>query len=219
MPLPPTAITISGGCNCSAIRYRVHIPPIAERQIHPTSKHDSEDPVHLPFVCIDHCNDCRRATGALLGVVLCAPTKYIEMSLFTTKPSYTPPSNILDNDREWFPATEIFPDAVNGPENTSISFYLSSKGRNRAWCNNCGTHMMYAAFPYPGPWPDMLDIWVGTVDQADLEKDWLVPERHLWYAVGVEWVQKFATEGSGGIPRHPLADVSKTASRMTKNEV
>jgi hypothetical protein len=48
----------------------------------------------------------------------------------------------------------------------------------------------------------MLDIWIGSVDQADLEKEWLVPERHLWYDVVIEWIRKFGSEGSGGVPKH-----------------
>jgi hypothetical protein len=47
-----------------------------------------------------------------------------------------------------------------------------------------------------------LDIWIGSVDQKDLEKDWLVPERHLWYDVGIEWIRKFGSKGSGGVPKH-----------------
>ncbi len=69
--------------------------------------------------------------------------------------------------------------------------------------------MMYSMYPYPEPWPEMLDVWIGSVDQEDLEKDWLVPERHLWYYIGVEWIRKFGSEGSGGVPKHGTYLVSE----------
>jgi len=54
----------------------------------------------------------------------------------------------------------------------------------------------------PAPWPGLLDIWLGTIDREDLEKDWLAPVRHCWIDVEVPWIGKLATEGSGGIPTH-----------------
>lgn len=207
MPLPPEAIAISGGCNCTAIRYRVSIPSISERPLHPTFDHSSgKDPVHLPFVCIDHCNDCRKATGALLGIGLCSPTSYVELSLLPASPSLTSTSTSAarptDAERAWIPAASIFPPGTTSQDGTTLSFYTSSEGRTRAFCSNCGTQFAYSAYPYPDAWPRMLDIWIGSVDQAILQRDWLVPERHLWWDVGIEWVRKFGAEGSGGPARH-----------------
>jgi hypothetical protein len=210
MPLPPEAVTISGGCNCSAIRYRVSIPCISERPIHPTFNVASgKELVRLPFVCVDHCNDCRRATGALLGVVLCSPTSYVEISLLPAPE--TPTNNAIpeDDQRTWVPAEEIFPPGTKSRDNTTLSFYTSSEGRTRAFCSNCGTQFGYSAYPYPKPWPRMLDIWIGSVDQKDLEKEWLVPERHLWWDVGIEWIRKFGAEGSGGVPKHGIYRVDE----------
>ena len=34
-------------------------------------------------------------------------------------------------------------------------------------------------------WPTMLDIWLGTVDREDLERDYMSPERMLWCEKGV----------------------------------
>lgn len=203
MPLPPEAVTLSGGCNCSAIRYRVSIPAISDRPLHPAFNTASgKEPVRLPFVCIDHCNDCRKATAALLGVVLCSPTSYVEMSTLPQLEEGKERVEKKDEERDWFPATEIFPPGIKSRDNTTLSFYTSSEGRTRAFCSSCGTQFAYSAYPYPDPWPRMLDIWIGSVDQADLEKEWLVPERHLWYDVGIEWIRKFGSEGSGGVPKH-----------------
>jgi len=166
MPLPPEAITIAGGCNCAAIRYRVSIPALSQRPPHPTSDPSSQDPVHLPFVCIDHCNDCRRATGSLLGVVLCSPTSFVEIS-------FTPEENVINERKEriepstretdaartWVNAEEVFPpggkDGVMERDDTCLKFYTSSEGRTRAFCGNCGTQFAYSAYPYPEPWPRM----------------------------------------------------------------
>ena len=71
MPLPAHAFGTHGGCHCHAIRYRIEIPPMSER---PASHYCSEtvrksggqQSLTLPMVVIDHCNDCRRATGSIL---------------------------------------------------------------------------------------------------------------------------------------------------------
>lgn len=55
----------------------------------------------------------------------------------------------------------------------------------------------------------MLDIWLGTVDREDLEKDYMSPERMLWCDMGVPWIRKLATSGGGGMPCHPLTKIDK----------
>jgi hypothetical protein len=116
-----------------------------------------------------------------------------------------------DEERNWFPAQELFPPGTKSRDNTTLAFYTSSEGRTRAFCSNCGTQFAYSAFPYPEGWPRMLDIWIGSVDQEDLEKDWLIPERHLWWDVGIEWIRKFGAEGSGGVPKHGIYKVDEEA--------
>lgn len=55
----------------------------------------------------------------------------------------------------------------------------------------------------PAPWPRFLDVWLGTIDKEDLEReDWLVPVRHCWVDVEIPWVGKLACEGNKGAPRH-----------------
>ena len=131
MPLPRKAIKIAGGCKCSAIRYRVSIPPILERQIHPTfDTSTGKEPVRLPFICVDHCNDCRKATAALLGVVLCSPMPYIEMSLLPGPRDYTE-KDPTDVERAWFPADDIIPPGTKSRDGTTLWYYTSSEGRTR----------------------------------------------------------------------------------------
>ncbi|KAI1343070.1 hypothetical protein F5Y15DRAFT_372009 [Xylariaceae sp. FL0016] len=72
MPLPQEAFTISGGCNCGAVRYRIAVPAFDGRDTHPaytgiTDKADVKASTpRMPLLCTDHCNDCRDATSAVL---------------------------------------------------------------------------------------------------------------------------------------------------------
>lgn len=56
----------------------------------------------------------------------------------------------------------------------------------------------------------MLDIWLGTVDREDLEKDYMSPERMMWCEKGVPWIRKLSQVGAGGIPEHPLTKIDKS---------
>jgi hypothetical protein len=55
----------------------------------------------------------------------------------------------------------------------------------------------------PEGFPDMLDITLGSVDRHHLDSDALVPERHLWWDYGIDWIRRLATEGYGALPIHP----------------
>ncbi|APA09477.1 predicted protein [Sclerotinia sclerotiorum 1980 UF-70] len=107
MPLPSTPLTIHGGCSCQTFRYRLEIPEVSERPLHPycwkaksasrsssrsssrsNSESDSDsgdeyrdnesgEEVRLPMIAIDLCNDCRRATGSILPTWICCPMDYI----------------------------------------------------------------------------------------------------------------------------------------------
>ena len=46
----------------------------------------------------------------------------------------------------------------------------------------------------------MLDVYLGTVDRRDLEREGLVPERHVGGEFGIGWVRRLF---GGGLPRHP----------------
>jgi hypothetical protein len=49
----------------------------------------------------------------------------------------------------------------------------------------------------------MLDITLGSVNRSHLDGDALVPERHLWWDYGIDWIRRLATEGYGALPIHP----------------
>ena len=55
----------------------------------------------------------------------------------------------------------------------------------------------------------MVDLILGTVDRADLEMEWLRPERQIWWSRGVGWVQEMASEGGRGLLKHPGSRVDE----------
>ena len=143
MPLPAHALTIHGGCNCEAIRYRIDIPEVSERPANhyfseTARKTGNQQNLTLPMVAIDHCNDCRRATGSILPLWLLTPIAFVSSSCLlrsATSPSTDGSNSKPKVDEEkarshWLPAAEVF---TPGPvsSNTFLSFYESSEGRRK----------------------------------------------------------------------------------------
>lgn len=217
MPLPANSVLITGGCNCGAIRYKIDIPAEKDRLIHPTS--DSSSTVRLPFIAIDHCNDCRRATGSILPLWMCTPESMVTASLIrrsTSSLNSDASKRGAEDEQEargpWLSACEIFrPGTVS--EDSFLTFYESSEGRRRSFCGRCGTNIAYTIFPMLEGWPEMLDVVLGTADRECLENNDLSPERHLWWDCGTEWVQKFSVEGAGKLPIHPVYKINEFVDR------
>ena len=151
MPLPSHPFTVNGGCNCGAICFKVEVPSLENRPLHPYS--DESGPVHLPFVCIDHCNDCRRATGSTMAFWICTPSSMVSASL-VTRSTGTLESSASERKPDakeargpWLPAETVFrPGAAS---EYSFMSYESSPGRKRSFCGRCGTSLAYSAFPMP----------------------------------------------------------------------
>jgi hypothetical protein len=134
MPLPASVLTITGSCNCAAIRYHVSIPPLAERPLHPLSPIEGI-PVSLPFIVLDHCNDCRSATGSILPAWLCAPIAICTVSLVPSSSASLAPQAAARHDQldescgPWIAATEVFtPNATN-----SDHFLANYESSNERW--------------------------------------------------------------------------------------
>ena len=207
MPLPDRALTVEGGCNCGAVRYRVAIPALADRPLHPLAP--VAEPVPLPFLVLDHCNDCRRATGALLPTWLCAPVEMCAVSLVSAISATLAPKaaaregQAAEQPGPWTPAAGVF---VSTTEPTSVDHFLanyeSSHERWRWFCARCGTNIAYTAV-MPAGFPSMVDITLGSVHRKHLNSNDLVPERHLWWDYGIDWIRRLATEGYGALPIHP----------------
>ncbi|CZR63096.1 uncharacterized protein PAC_12993 [Phialocephala subalpina] len=204
MPLPDHAFALHGGCNCRAIRYKIDVPAFEDRFLHPNRDQahlPEEDKIRFPMSLICHCNDCRSSSGALVNYAFACLNSYVSFK-------FQPRSSSPPLQEEWIPAANIFPPAeFKERKDTYLEFYQSSEMRTRSFCARCGTNLTYCVWPMPEPWPRFLDIWAGTIDKADLEREdgggeWLKPVRHCWIDVEVPWIGRLATEGSGGIPRH-----------------
>ena len=201
MPLPQHAFTITGGCNCRSIRYQINVPTFSSRpkSVYCTPGADIPDHARIPFTAIDHCNDCRRASGALLP-----------MALITDSST----ANLSFNSEAWQSSINLWTTPLDVLQKSSaIGHYGSSAGRNRWFCSKCGTMLFYTisegTIPAEWGWPKMLDIWLGTVDRECLEENYMKPERMLWCEMGVPWIRELASKGAGGIPEHPLTKIDK----------
>lgn len=202
MTLPKDPFTITGGCNCKAIRYKVDVPTWDDRPptFYKTPDEDVGD-LRFPMTAIDHCNDCRRATSSVIGMWLCA--HYPTISVKCLPRSQT--KDTRKADEGWVAASEIFDnDASPLAKDTFLTFYRSSPAKIRSFCGRCGTAVSYAIDPAKIPgFPRILDIPLGTVDQEFLEKEWMKPERRLWCQVGVPWVNQLVKRGVPELPAHP----------------
>lgn len=218
MPLPDHDLKIYGGCQCHAIRYRITIPPLSSRPLHPNYKRESsEPPVHLPYIFTDHCNDCRGASGSILPAWICPAVEQVEAN-FLESPSFQEKDNApikvaradghetIGQRGSWLPASEVFSRKMDDRgERTPLSFYESSPGRLRSFCSRCGTNLAYVAEDMPG----MVDFVLGTVDREFLETEALHPERHLWWELGIDWIKELVTHGDlGKKERHRTDDLN-----------
>jgi hypothetical protein len=218
MPLPDEALTIDGGCNCGAVRYHVAIPPLADRQLHPLSH--AGTPVPLPFLVLDHCNDCRRATGSLLSAWLCAPIDICSMSLVPSLATLAPKAAARqcqpdEQHGPWISAADVFTPTAASTDHF-LANYESSNERWRWFCSRCGTSIAYTAV-MPEGFPDMLDITLGSIQRSQLDTHALVPERHLWWDYGIDWIRRLATEGYGDLPIHPDYRLADTVTLQRSN--
>lgn len=212
MPLPNTPLTIHGGCNCRAIRYEINIPAAHERPLHPYS----EQAVHLPFLALCHCNDCRRATGALVLAAACIPTQFVRISLLPRSSPLPPLEKTRielpndDSERHWIPAAAVFQPSstIEPPGDSFFAFYKPSEYVTRTFCARCGTNVTYSRHPMPEGWPQMLDVLMGTIDREALESEELRMERHVWWDKGIGWIRELFSKGDEGMPKHPLAKVT-----------
>ncbi|KAF4628673.1 hypothetical protein G7Y89_g9473 [Cudoniella acicularis] len=196
MPLPDHAFIVHGGCNCRAIRYKVDVPALNDRFLHPTKDQSNvpeDEKIRFPMSLICHCNDCRTSSGALVNYAFACLNSYVSFKL---------ESRNGKESKEWIPAADIFPPAEFKRSDTFLAFYHSSTVITRSFCARCGTSLTYNIDQMPAPFPPFLDIWTGTIDREDLEKDWLIPVRHCWIDVEVPWIGRMACEGTGGAPRH-----------------
>jgi hypothetical protein len=186
MPLPNHPFTINGGCNCGSIRYRLNIPQFEERPLSVyCDEHAKSEKIRFPQVMLDHCNDCRRATGCLTPIWIATIVPYLEFSI-------QGPGERNEN--------------LGIETDLSLRWYKSSENGFRGSCSTCGTSLCYPSISLQESWPDMVDILLGTIDKEDLENDWWKPEREIWWDMGIPWIRDLMRDGTikEDMPRHPL---------------
>jgi len=206
--LPETSFTLHGSCNCKAIRYVLPVPALQSRQIWiPASESAGQGDIRVPFFSIDHCNDCRQATGSLLNFWMVAGRSDLKFQCL--------PRDGGEERIQLSTEDLIFPSPTS--EKTFIAHYTSSRMEAfntdviRSFCGRCGTGMSCSVTPWPLQGVGATcSIAMGTLDREDLEKEGVRPEKHLFCDVAIDWVVKMLSEGdqslhgSGtALPKHP----------------
>ncbi|KAH6871788.1 hypothetical protein B0T10DRAFT_500189 [Thelonectria olida] len=220
MPLPDEANTITGGCSCGAIRYRIAIPPLESRHFSPMAPPSENS--RLPQVMTCHCNDCRRATSTFLAIAVIdlsapmltvsamSPTSestiasgrmldvmaegYDVQKADSERPPYLPAMDVLratDESKSW---VRFFHSATCGPE------------FSRSFCGRCGTHLCYHLKlqpewchngKLPEDWQDSFHIYLGSIDREFLDEDWLVPSIELNFKYGTHFTKTTSATAVG----------------------
>ncbi|KAJ9646478.1 hypothetical protein H2199_002527 [Coniosporium tulheliwenetii] len=166
--LPVHPLNLTGGCFCSAIRYTISIPALADRSpaipdpVAPSSdgKGTQPAPTKLPIIDLDHCESCRRACGSLFQTWIILPLDWVSFTLVKRDSGHGvegPLSNTADAEGKDDTTSLLKPDttsvAVPNDElrsQTYLGAYRSRPNRNRTFCTRCGTGV---AFFYDGERP------------------------------------------------------------------
>ncbi|EXJ69767.1 uncharacterized protein A1O5_06838 [Cladophialophora psammophila CBS 110553] len=219
MPLPKRPLILHGGCNCRAIRFRISVPGFADRPLAPyRSSHTGgaasvgvdDNDTRVPFVLIDHCNDCRRATSAALPMCIVTETRTVEISCLpregvADRIQARRDKDLNDESRHWSPIEPVLTcheslSTIPFTTPSTLGHYVSSPGRNRWFCANCGTPLAYSvsegSLPKDWHWPKMFDIWLGTLDREDLVNEWMRPDHALWCHFAVPWIADTSRAGA-----------------------
>ncbi|CRJ84765.1 hypothetical protein BN1708_009143 [Verticillium longisporum] len=172
MPFPKHAHTITGGCNCGAVRYRIAVPQYADRPpaftLGPSPDLANPRTPRLPFVLACHCNDCRVACGNSSFEAIQTPAPQMTVSaLQVGKGSDLPRSHTgrlverpmtedevtaSDADRPaYVPALDVLRPDVPGAEGTALGFFhafiCDKEAASRSFCIRCGGPIAFHCRP------------------------------------------------------------------------
>ncbi|KAL6365455.1 hypothetical protein LRP88_01449 [Fusarium phalaenopsidis] len=239
MPLPDDATTVTGGCSCGAIRYRIAIPRLEDRPLHPMAPPSSN--TRLPNAITCHCNDCRRSTGAFLSPAMAdIPATMLTVSAISPSSESTIVSgrflDVLADDYDaekadadrplYVPGTEAFLAAEESK--TWIRFYHTTscgKAWSRSFCGRCGTPICFhfkllPEYCHDGNLPkdfeDVFHIYLGTMDREFLEKDWFAPGSEVNFKFGTPFSKSVSATAKG---LKELPKVQEFDGEVTKEEL
>lgn len=216
--LPSKPLEFTGGCFCTAIRYTIKIPALAERPEAPgslptpTDKKGHTVPSCFPLIGFDHCQSCRRSCGAPIQSWVIVPHSWLSFKLQPRDAeragSYADP--FIAMEAKSYVTGEVASPSKEMLESTYLGMYESSPSVNRSFCSRCGTTLTYAYVGDRGQtWTlgPIMDIAAGTLDDEHFEQ--IRPERHGWWEDGTDWVKKSLREGDGGfLIRHPTGSLN-----------
>lgn len=209
MPFPSEPLTLRGGCNCTAVRWRMSLPDASKRVDNPYhTPGTSIGDLRLPTAVVCHCDGCRRATGSLGAYGFTSDMALLELSILPrgtvpdqreiqdddARPSYVPAENLMDSDTKQL-------------DTLWLTHYESSPKRHRWFCGRCGTQIAIApskdAIPPEFGWPRVVNIWAGTTDRNLLENDWCRPDHINNCSVAIPWVRDHVRNGAKDSEEHP----------------
>ncbi|KAF5027506.1 hypothetical protein F66182_377 [Fusarium sp. NRRL 66182] len=207
MPLPNHATTVTGGCSCGAIRYRIAIPELEDRPFHPMAPPAAGS--RLPDTMTCHCNDCRRSTGSFLAVgVVEVPAPMLSVSTIAQDSESTIVSgrfldvmashyDAAEADAErppYIPAADVF--RATAESRSWLRFYHTTKAGedwSRSFCGRCGSHVCFHfklvpeychSGKVPDNWQDVFHLYLGGIDREFLDKGWFAPSTEAMFKYG-----------------------------------
>jgi hypothetical protein len=196
--LPKEALTLTGGCFCGACRYTIAVPALEDRPIYPPAAPTPISPTEtvktrVPIIDLDHCQMCRRVSGAIVQCWFICPTDWIKWELRTTD----------DNTVSISCEDGVGPTAKEG--DFHLKRFAATDRATRSFCGKCGTNLTYMNRRTDRA--PIIDITVGSLDQESFEL--AKPDRHGWWEFGTGWVKDLLTKGNTWLIKHYTGDVSK----------
>lgn len=205
---------------CSAIRYSISVPPLSSRPLvpralpTPINPTGETVPTRLPFIDIDHCEDCRRACGGLLQCWFICPQSWISFVLLPRTNAQARPEVNTVGDAVGYSCEVIANPSPEILETTYLGHYESSLDIHRCFCTRCGTGLTYSSSKDRGPsWTlgAIVDLAVGSMDRESIEL--VRPERHGWWNSGTGWIRDIVEGKNGWLIRHPTGRVDQQVKR------
>ncbi|KAK0652568.1 hypothetical protein B0T16DRAFT_406434 [Cercophora newfieldiana] len=199
--LPPTPLTLTGGCMCAAVRYTIKVPALEARPLipdallTPLNEKGETVPTCLPHIVLDHCRDCRRACGGIIQCWFVCQLPWVNFTLMARGSDSVKSYN----------CEEIARPAAATLQHTYLGHYESSANVQRCFCTQCGTTLTYHYSGDRNDWTlgPIVDIGVGTLDDEGIEL--ARPERPMWWEYGTEWVKAIVEGGEmEWLIRHPM---------------
>ncbi|KAF4968096.1 hypothetical protein FSARC_4457 [Fusarium sarcochroum] len=197
MSLPVDATTITGGCSCGAIRYRIAIPMLEDRPYHPMSPPNVAS--RLPDTITCQCNDCPIPRETQSTIVSGRILDVLDRDYDAAK---------ADSERPPFkPATEVF--RATEESKFWLRFFHTTNADeswSRSFCGRSGSHVCFhfkliREYCHNGKlsngWQDAFHLYLGGIDREFLEKDWFTPSTEVMFQNGTPFSQCVSATAKG----------------------